>query len=286
MGRRRRVDKVGIHSIGLEFECGFPTENMDEIYTCLRHPERLEIGHDPSVTVEPDFEEDFEDDEWSSSAEFRYWSEDLQELHIFITTMFNLGARQNETCGNHLHFKFKPLRQVGRLLSFKPAWEVFRATYEQEVKRRFRQPSLRYRFLGRLEDRWCWAGYSSDPRALLESRYRMINFCAEREHRTLEVRILPYADNAKQLKEGIDIVLTCLERAFSYILEQPPQAEIPLLFSQASLPIWKAGWRIEKVAHSEEGLSLKCTGKVVAKIGKKGVIKRVLHPDGTWQDQG
>jgi hypothetical protein len=214
-----KVNKY-IKSVGVELEGGVPRPYTE----LLKLAEVLKlrgfyIGADMSVNVPPP--EDF-DDHWNSSAEIKFWVpfERLGDLAVFVIELWRMGFRQNETCGNHIHFIFKDHVFTVSLLFNARAVHIFQRLYHAYAKRKGEK------YLARESNRYC-KFYSKDMgKAAVEvannacnsTRYRSVNFNSLYRHGTLEVRILPHADSPQEYIENLAWLIRAVNRVVDAML--------------------------------------------------------------------
>lgn len=176
-----------IKSVGFELECGV---NEDyEKFKKLRENERFEVGFDESVRVSGCY---------YSSMEFKFWSENLKEIWQIGRILWEkLGILQNQTCGNHFHFRFTDEVKDGVF------WQDFIKKFFEEYKKNFKEE----KYLERLNNPYCRANSEDYVERFLDncdlSRYKAVNFLSFGRHKTLEIRVMPYAKNFKEWKRQL-----------------------------------------------------------------------------------
>lgn len=178
-----------IESVGFELECG--TDFDYKNFKVLAKNERFERTIDNSVFV-PECEYDGE--------EFKFWSSKLGEvLKIGKILWEKMRIKQNSTCGNHFHFRFSEKVRGG--VFWQDFVEKFLELYQKEYHN---NP----KYLFRLNNQYCKKNEKDYVERFLDkksvSRYRSINFLSFLEHqKTLEIRIMPYAENFDEWKSQL-----------------------------------------------------------------------------------
>jgi hypothetical protein len=221
-----------IVSVGVEVECGIRT---DEHYRCLQdwvneHAEvadRFEMGSDGSVYIS---------DCIHRSLELRYWTyvEKFEWMERLLWQLWNIvKIVQNETCGNHVHLVVRD--EYLPLLVYPQFVKYFQQVYLLFSARQTNPSKYYARTRG---------SYSSFYRGNIEaqviqqyrgggSRYRVINYHSLSEwQRTLEIRIMPYAESFGEHLSQILFVLRTVENYISTVLKGRRVLEC----SEVSLP--------------------------------------------------
>jgi len=185
-----------VKSIGFELEGGCDYKDS-VIYAKLNEFDfvnDVNIGRDMSVFVE---------DKYYTNIEIKFWiyTIDFDKLYYVFKTLYNqLGFRQNNTCGNHLHIKLANYEDYYKLFNIKTIL-LFRKEYLDFAKRiedKYKIKNAYEKYKNRFYNKYC-KGISSKEdllRNFIRSRYYMINFDSFCKHRlnTLEFRIMPYAE--------------------------------------------------------------------------------------------
>lgn len=209
-----------IKSVGVELEGGVPRPYTEllELADVLKL-RGFYIGVDLSVSVPPP--EGFRR-YWDSSAEIKFWVpfERLGDLAIFVVELWRLGFRQNETCGNHVHFVFKDHEFTVSLLFNARAVHVFQRLYHAFARKKGEK------YLAREGSRYCrfysknmgTAAVEVANNACNSTRYRSVNFNSLYRHGTLEVRILPYADGPQEYIENLAWLIRAVNRVVDTML--------------------------------------------------------------------
>jgi hypothetical protein len=220
-------------SVGVEVECGireeetyrwlwdWVNENEEEVAS------RFEAGNDGSVYVEGCA---------YRSLELRYWTpvEKWEWMERVLWQMWHRACIiQNSTCGNHIHLvvrdEYLPLLVYPQFVKyFQRAYLCFSAKQSNPLKYYERtRGSYSAFYRGNLEE-VVIRQYRGDG-----SRYRVINYHSLHEwQRTLEVRIMPHADNYSEHLSQIIFVLRTVENYITSVLRGRRVLEC----SEVSLP--------------------------------------------------
>jgi len=184
---------IYVKAIGVELEGGICEERLDEFRKfAARRRVKVSVGNDGSVRVpEPNDVRCF----WADDIEIKFMSANPNVIAVLVNKLFELGFRQNETCGNHMHFSF--LYNHNHTVSILASWE-FIEYYVRRYKAEFGNIK---KYMDRLRN-----GYSrmfasvDDLRHNITggSRYYAVNFSAFHKHGTLEIRVMPYAESAEE----------------------------------------------------------------------------------------
>jgi len=184
--------KNWIKSVGVELEGGIPDDVISKIRAW-----GADIGYDGSVYVENPFD-DLDDDYWIPDAEIRFWDENPKIVLDFVKFVFDHDFVQDVSCGNHMHYKFYNQAIVIACISNINFVNDFVERYISVFG------NSEYKYLARLENNYCRKYKDEndlDGNYCFEKRYRVINFDALHRHGTLEIRIMPYADNYEEYEK-------------------------------------------------------------------------------------
>jgi len=202
-----------IRSVGVELEGGMCASKLREFKEALQAEafkdvyRRLQIGADGSVNV--DLECDSDDDEVYRDLELKTWVEveRLEQLTGFVKLLWSHGFKQNPTCGNHIHLKFRNTLYVSIFTIYDAVREyldAYRKTFGNRSK-----------YLRRMHNNYSKAIVDEEDiaRNLLDDRYYAINLQSFFKHsaRTLEIRIMPYARNANEYIEMLTFNLVTVD---------------------------------------------------------------------------
>lgn len=201
-----------IKSVGIELEGGYCPKCVNPIldeYWRLLH---IDMGSDGSVKVYYRCKEHGDIGTTNSDechGEIRAWTDakHLNQLFNFMQKLYASGGfKQNRTCGNHIHIKFKN-KEAWKTFTFEDKWKEFINRYVTSFKMK--------KYSNRLNCRYCssrWDGRPPIPISWDTSRYSMINFQSliERQ-KTLEFRILPYFANAKEAQRSCQTMLDIID---------------------------------------------------------------------------
>jgi hypothetical protein len=205
-----RINIKAVKSIGAEFEGGICAESLEDLQEWY-DTYRLEIGYDGSVIVR---KPDNVRCNWLHDVEIRYWSEDPREMIDFARDLWELGFRQNETCGNHLHFKFNNNELAIMFLMKLENIKKFQHYYAKKFKNN-------EKYLARFRNNYSRAiiTYNDVHSNFNGNRYFSFNVLSYWENETFEIRLPPYADSWVEWSEMMIFTIRVLE----YILR--PLAE-------------------------------------------------------------
>jgi hypothetical protein len=180
-----------IVSLGVELEGGIDDSGLLKLERWItKHnlSPYFDYGGDASVEVEDKEHEDYE---------LRFWNPKPSIVYQFINESFNSGLDQNDTCGNHVHYRFSNMELAIAFITHKLFWDRFRREYINKFPE--------HKYLARLGNSYCAWKYSLEEKYLFceqghSERYRAINLDSVHEsQRTIEVRVLPYAVTAQEL---------------------------------------------------------------------------------------
>jgi len=220
-----------IRSVGIELEGGMCASRLNKFEETLQQVEafrdvyrRLQIGADGSVNVDVKCGSD---DKAYTDLELKTWVEveKLEQLIKFVKLLWAHGFKQNQTCGNHMHLRFRNTFYV----SIFTIYDAVRDYLDAYIKT-FRN---KRRYLRRLHNNYSKAIVDEEDiaRNLLDDRYYAINLQSFFKHsaRTLEIRIMPYARNADEYIQmltfnlmTIDMIIDRYKDAFRREFELRP----------------------------------------------------------------
>jgi hypothetical protein len=205
-----------IKSIGIELEGGINSDDLKKLKNFVKENnlnEFFSYGYDYSVNV---------DSKDYYNIEIRFWHSDLNVFFKFIEFVFNeCGFKQNSTCGNHIHLKFADNEKALSIFSYRKAWKMFLDEYKKFAYT-FSDEKMLNKYLGRLDNRYCLARYSSKVvisqlRSFEKnnSRYRAINLNSYNLNKTIEIRILPYFSNFNEAKKSIEWLIKTIDKIYN-----------------------------------------------------------------------
>lgn len=199
-----------IMNVGVELEGGISEEALDALYDEYERDSHFSCGSDASVSVPPPNP----DVRWINDVELRYWSSDMDALLGFVEKAFKLGFRQNRTCGNHHHVVFSNHVLTASLFATPQVVKLFVKEYAKFAHEMLAKRGT-HKYLDRMSNSYC--RIPLDERQIYKAlaccdRYYAINFSALFEHRTIEVRILPYAESFQEFKEMHTWLVSTLNR--------------------------------------------------------------------------
>jgi hypothetical protein len=209
-----------VESVGVELEGGVPARAIDIVTNKLEKiglGSRFDFGYDGSVHVpKPPYIRD----RWYSDAELRFWVETdrIEILFDVVNTLWKNGFRQNSTCGNHVHLKFIHNLQTLSLIFSEEFVEEFEKKYTIYARARGEK------YTARIKNHYCaFYEFHSFPAALYyycESRYHAVNFRSVDENETLEIRILPYAEDEIEYIDNLIWLLKTVDRIVDNIYKK------------------------------------------------------------------
>jgi hypothetical protein len=202
-----------IRSIGVELEGGICANKLREFKEALQAEafkdvySRLQIGADGSVDVNVQCDDG---DEAYRDLELRTWVEveRLKQLFGFVKLLWGHGFKQNATCGNHVHLKFRNTFYVSVFTMYEAVKEYLDAYLKTFKNTRKYMRRLQNNYSKAIEDE------EDIARNLLDDRYYAINLLSFFKHsaRTLEIRIMPYARNADEYIKMLTFNLMTVDR--------------------------------------------------------------------------
>jgi hypothetical protein len=181
-----------IDRIGIELEGGWSD------------PPHAELHDDGSVEVDSEYH-----GEVRSSPE-----SDTESWINFVRV--NYPDEHNSSCGLHVHISLRTLYQHARLMD-----EHFHGYFLERIKewaRSMPQFGHRSQLWQRIRgnNTYCRDMWDPDRQLLGEERYRQVNFCAWRRHRTVEFRLLPMFDDPSVAIEGIKKIVQIVENFLNW----------------------------------------------------------------------
>jgi hypothetical protein len=204
-----------IRSVGVELEGGMCASKLKEFKEALQQADafkdvygRLQVGADGSVNVGV---ECGSEDKAYTDLELKTWIEveKLEQLVGFVKLLWSYGFKQNQTCGNHMHLRFRNTFYVS-IFTMYDAVREYLETYRQTFRNR-------RKYLQRLHNNYSRAIVDEEDIAinlLDDDRYYAINLLSFFKHsaRTLEIRIMPYARNADEYIRMLTFNLVTVDR--------------------------------------------------------------------------
>jgi hypothetical protein len=188
------LSKRVIESVGVEIECGIRKRAIRKLQA--KYSSNFEVTTDGSVEVY----NDKLGRKWVHNAELKYWNTDIRKVLEFARDVFKLGAKQNSTCGNHIHIRLSD-QNIALIL-----WDYsFIQEFLQEYIKEFKDNR---KYMDRLNNRYCRAYTNSkEVERNIKSqfnRYYAINFFSvfERQN-TVEIRLMPFAESFKEYKKQL-----------------------------------------------------------------------------------
>jgi hypothetical protein len=210
-----------IRSLGLELEGGILSYKLSEfeekMYSQFEDFDiYYSVGSDGSVNVPcPSSYSYRECYRWYSSVEVRFWHDDINVLIYFVKELWNHGFKQNSTCGNHMHIRFDNIFYAS-IFSLLDAQLMFINEYKNQF---FGNPKYMYR-LSNQYSQACTTQLCINDNMLNKygSRYRAINFrsITDKGYSTLEIRIMPYANDANELISMMMFNINTIEKIINH----------------------------------------------------------------------
>jgi hypothetical protein len=209
-----------IQSVGVELEGGVPESAVrfiEDKLAILDLDDRFDFGYDGSVYVpRPPYIRD----RWYSDAELRFWieTERIEILFDVVSILWKLGFKQNSTCGNHVHLKFVNNLQMLSL--------IFCEEFVKEFERKYAvySKSRGEKYESRINNHYCeFYKFHKYPAALYyycTTRYRAVNYRSVDENETLEIRVLPYAENAIEYIDNLIWLLRVVDNIVDKIVKK------------------------------------------------------------------
>jgi hypothetical protein len=202
-----------VASVGVEVECGIPDrEGVRWVETFEMVDNRFSYGSDGSVSV-PGC--------WDSDAELRYWAYVPEEWRRFVTVLRwlweEVGIKQNSTCGNHIHIR---MRNDWMQALIHPRFvKYFQRSYLNFATKQNNPQKYIARIRSTYSSFYRWRSYQDLENQVRESyqvsgsRYMSINYWSLHDsQRTLEFRIMPWAENFQEHLNMILFIVRVIER--------------------------------------------------------------------------
>jgi hypothetical protein len=204
-----------IKSVGIELEGGIDREDLEILKKyCEKNNllDYVDYGEDGSVVVRS---------KEIKNIEIKFWHFNIDTFLKFIEYVFTkCGFEQNNTCGNHMHFKFINDNKAISIFSFRKIWKTFKQEYIKFVNSL--EENLREKYLKRLENKYCKFEYITDIviKQLNSydknySRYYAINLSSYNLHKTLEIRLLPHFDSYEEARTAILWLIETIDKIYS-----------------------------------------------------------------------
>jgi len=142
------------------------------------------------------------------SREIKYMI-DRSNLDVLKNLYDELGIRQNESCGNHIHVSFNSPEYY---------WLVFSPIFYERFKREYENRFKDQKYISRLSNYYC--SYKGMNTIFNISRYKMINEQSFEKYGTAEFRILPYAENAEEYYDAVKFVVDTTEKILNELVKE------------------------------------------------------------------
>jgi len=201
-----------IRSVGVEVEGGIDLKDKKYLEEFLEKKgviSNYSVGSDGSVQV---YSKEFPD------AEIKFWDDNKERFFEVIRVIYSV-VKQNNTCGNHLHFKFLDNLKMLSILSYREVWKYFISEYIKFAESFDEKKKQKY--LSRLENKYCIAKYNENvvisqllSKTKCSERYRAINLNSYNVHGTIEIRILPYFENVEEAIKSICWLIDIMDKLY------------------------------------------------------------------------
>jgi hypothetical protein len=233
-----------VSSVGVEIECGIPDrEGVRWVQAFEGSDSRFSYGSDGSVAVPNCYDSD---------AELRYWAP-IEEWGRFVTVLRwlweEIGIKQNYTCGNHIHIR---MRDDWMQALVHPRFvKFFQRCYLNFAQKQSDPQKYIARTIGSYSSFYRWRSYQDLENQVRESyqvsgsRYRSINYWSIHDsQRTLEFRIMPWAENFQEHLNMILFTVRSVERYCNAVYQGKIELECsetiisPIITSQLNATIF------------------------------------------------
>lgn len=185
---------------------------------CFNHNDNRNRNH-TSMEDDDEYIDWFQIDRSVNSLEIRskwkYNDNVINDINDYAQFLFRY-FKQNYTCGNHIHLSFNNNTRIASVaFTYKNIWHRFISDYKnyfagkEKYINRFKNKYCRSRYNLNNITRIITSNYSSGD------RYYAINLMAFRRHKTVEFRIMPYAENADEYVSQIRWLLKEIETIFT-----------------------------------------------------------------------
>ena len=134
---------------------------------------------------------------------------DRSNLGVLKNIYEELGIRQNESCGNHIHLSFNSPEYY---------WLVFSPIFYERFKKEYEDHFKDKKYIERLTNYYC--SYNGMNTVFRRGRYKMINEQSFEKYGTAEFRILPYAENAEEYYESVKFVVETTEKILNDLVKE------------------------------------------------------------------
>lgn len=235
-----------IKSVGVELEGAIPRSAYEIIGKWLTDNKLIshyDIGNDASVNV---IQGDYEYySNYDDGMELKFWDYDINKVLEFVKLCFNNGFIQNRTCGNHIHLRFVNDNICISVFSYPKIQKMFFEEYKKFSESR----KNKEKYLSRLNSNFCLARIQKANVGFLDlhnfcfssNRYRAINLNSYLERqKTLEIRILPYAESFKEYKEMFLWLLEVVEKLLDKALKHTTISLKPRELNPISITLKKS----------------------------------------------
>ncbi len=226
-----------ILSVGVELEGGVCIDEFKaRLYPLYKKygdkTKRIRFGYDRSVDVQyseicgdDDYDDDYycPDCMWKSDAEVRFHSIYFEEIEFFVKAFFDSYGTQNDTCGNHVHVRFRNHIVAYNSILNENFYRDFIREYRRfanKIGSDFGDEAYR-KYISRLRNRYSKVPEDIKSALYLKDRYVAVNFISliEQQH-TVEFRILPYAYGFNEYMFALRWLLDTVDRLVDKYLRE------------------------------------------------------------------
>lgn len=201
-------------SFGVELEGGIDSPDLSKFLEYVKKYDlNVKVDRDGSVNVAG---KDI------YNAEIKMWTyySTISKFIIPVKALFRtFKFKTNGTCGTHIHLKFR--EPYHSLLVSKLSYRKFQEMFFREYKEFIETLPLdkRQKYYNRLNNSYCLARYSENAvcdqlfyDCKCSSRYYAINLNSQNLYGTIEIRIMPHADDGDELVRMVRWVIKTLTK--------------------------------------------------------------------------
>lgn len=206
---KHRINCPYVESLGIELEGGIDEGGLVQVYDWIRNNDLgryFSNGQDCSVELDGF---DYND------MELRFWNKELDKILDFANKVYSSGLETNETCGLHVHIKFRD--DILGATTFRRFYTLFMEAYLTHFK-----DSGKY--IERAKNGYCRDVYWAEKQLREREeglRYSAINFVSLKEaQNTVEFRIFPNQESFRELANTLRWLLRVLNKIFDKDFER------------------------------------------------------------------
>lgn len=181
-----------IRCVGAEIEGG-SQYRLSSVFEELYHmAENFEVGTDGSISG------------FQWTYEVRFHDYNISKLLKVAEKVFNI-LKQNRSCGNHFHFSFVNTAAAAEFFNLYPHLRL------AELYERFF--GKRKKYMDRFNCGWCDVPKNTNDlmRNIRHNRYYAINLQALKKHKTVEIRLMPFASSFAEWKKQLAFTINFVE---------------------------------------------------------------------------